>query len=225
MELMAPEPTADRRGRDETRDERADRNWSELVQELRVTQTGTQILSGFLLTVAFQQSFQQLSGYQKVIYLCLIVLAAATTAVGLLPVALHRAMFRRRRKEWLVTQGNRLLVVALSLVAALTSGVVFFLFDVVASLTAGVIAGIAAAVAMIMWLLVYPLALRRSGTAGDDEPMATRGAGGERMARHSAVGDDEPSDAPTAGDERQGGRRPSSAAPGHARDEERADHG
>jgi hypothetical protein len=215
MELIASEPTADRHGRDETRDERADRNWGELVQELRVTQTGTQILSGFLLTVAFQQSFQHLSGYQKLIYLCLIVLAAATTAVGLLPVALHRAMFRRRRKEWLVTQGNRLLVVALSLVAALTSGVVFFLFDVVASLTAGIIAGVAAAVAMIMWLLVYPLALRRSGTAGDDEPMA----------RHGAVGNGEPSGAsPTTRDGREGGRRPS-AASGYARDEERADHG
>ena len=121
-----------RGGRDETRDERADRNWQELVQELRVTQTGTQILSGFLLTVAFQYGFQHLGGYQKIIYLCLIVLAAATTAVGLLPVALHRALFRRKRKEWLVTQGNRMLVLALTLVAALTSGVVFFLFDVVA---------------------------------------------------------------------------------------------
>jgi hypothetical protein len=216
MELMAPEPTADRRGRDETRDERADRNWGELVQELRVTQTGTQILSGFLLTVAFQQSFQHLSGYQKVIYLCLIVLAAATTAVGLLPVALHRAMFRRRRKEWLVTQGNRLLVVALSLVAALTSGVVFFLFDVVVSLTAGVIAGIAAAVAMVMWLLVYPLALRRSGTAGDDEPTATQGT--DR--------DGEPSDPPpTTRDGRPGDPRPSAAPSGNENDEERADHG
>jgi MFS superfamily sulfate permease-like transporter len=102
--------------------------------------------------------------------------------------------------------------------------VVFFLFDVVASLTAGVIAGIAAAVAMIMWLLVYPLALRRSGTAGDDEPMAAHGAGGERMARHSAAGRDEPSDAQTT-DGREEGRRPSAAEPGHARDEERADHG
>lgn len=153
-----------RGGRDETRDERADRNWQELVQELRVTQTGTQILSGFLLTVAFQYGFQHLGGYQKIIYLCLIVLAAATTAVGLLPVALHRALFRRKRKEWLVTQGNRMLVLALILVAALTSGVVFVLFDVVASLLAGVIAGVLVAAAMAVWLLVFPLAFRRAGT-------------------------------------------------------------
>ena len=153
-----------RGGRDETRDERADRNWQELVQELRVTQTGTQILSGFLLTVAFQYGFQHLGGYQKVIYLCLIVLAAATTAVGLLPVAMHRALFRRKRKEWLVTQGNRMLVLALILVAALTSGVVFFLFNVVASLLAGIIAGVLVAIAMAVWLLVFPLAFRRSGS-------------------------------------------------------------
>lgn len=159
-----------RDGRHETPDERADRNWQELVQELRVTQTGTQILSGFLLTVAFQFGFQHLAGYQKVIYLCLIVLAAATTAVGLLPVAMHRALFRRKRKERLVTQGNRMLVIALTLVALLTSGVVFFLFDVVASLAAGIIAGVAVGLAMLMWLLVYPLAFRRNGTVPVDEP-------------------------------------------------------
>jgi len=171
MDPIGSAPVGDRRGRDETRDERADRNWQELVQELRVTQTGTQILSGFLLTVAFQQSFHTLEGYQKTIYLCLVVLAAATTAVGLLPVALHRSLFRRRRKEWLVTQGNRMLVFALTLVAALTSGVVFFLFDVVASLLAGVVAGVLVAIAMVVWLLVYPLSIRRAGsTPLDDEP-------------------------------------------------------
>ena len=183
MDPTGPQSNGGRRGRDETRDERADRNWQELVQELRVTQTGTQILSGFLLTVAFQQSFHTLAGYQKTIYLCLVVLAAATTAVGLLPVALHRALFRRRRKEWLVTQGNRMLVLALTLVAALTSGVVFFLFDVVASLLAGIIAGIVVAIAMVVWLLVFPVSIRGAGSARieDDEVLSARGSTGGGM--------------------------------------------
>jgi hypothetical protein len=43
--------------RDESHDERLDRNWDELLQELRITQTGLQLLSGFLLTLAFTDIF------------------------------------------------------------------------------------------------------------------------------------------------------------------------
>lgn len=52
-------------GRNETRDEQLDRNWAELLQKLRVKQTGTQIVSGFLLTVPFQQRFAQLAQLEK----------------------------------------------------------------------------------------------------------------------------------------------------------------
>ena len=41
--------------RDESQAERLDRNYAELLQELRVAQTGVQILFAFLLTIAFQQ--------------------------------------------------------------------------------------------------------------------------------------------------------------------------
>ncbi|HEX3197712.1 MAG TPA: DUF6328 family protein, partial [Propionibacteriaceae bacterium] len=48
-------------GRDESLNERMDRNWNEILQELRVTQTGTQIFTGFLLTIAFQTRFGELT--------------------------------------------------------------------------------------------------------------------------------------------------------------------
>src|SRR5699024_8412941 len=57
------------RGRHETKDERSDRNWGELLQELRVTQTGAQILTGFLLTVPFQSRFTELDDVQVTAYL------------------------------------------------------------------------------------------------------------------------------------------------------------
>ena len=50
------------RGRRETADERADRNWNDLLQEFRVLQTGVQILAGFLLTLPFQAAFTDLDG-------------------------------------------------------------------------------------------------------------------------------------------------------------------
>ena len=71
-------------GRDETPNERADRNWTEALQELRVMQTGTQILAGFLLTLAFQPAFADLSTGQRVFSLVLLVLATLSAIAALL---------------------------------------------------------------------------------------------------------------------------------------------
>jgi hypothetical protein len=88
-------------GRDESRAERMDRNWSELLQELRVPQTGVQLLAGFLLTLPFQARFVTLDDYQIRLYLANVVLAALTTATILLPVSVHRRLFRQGlRPPW-----------------------------------------------------------------------------------------------------------------------------
>ena len=71
-------------GRDETPNERADRNWTEVLQELRVMQTGTQILAGFLLALAFQPAFADLSTGQRVFSLVLLVLATLSAIAALL---------------------------------------------------------------------------------------------------------------------------------------------
>lgn len=82
---------ADQRG--ETFEERLDRNWSELLQELRVVQTGVQFLTGFLLTLPFQQRFASLTGGQRVGYLRAVGLSIGSTATLIAPVALHRMLF------------------------------------------------------------------------------------------------------------------------------------
>ena len=82
-------------GRDETPEERADRNWSEVLQEVRVLQTGTQILTGFLLALAFQPAFVDLTSSQQAFYLGLVVLSALSSIIALAPVALHRALFQQ----------------------------------------------------------------------------------------------------------------------------------
>jgi len=118
-------------GRDESPAERADRNWSEVLQELRVLQTGTQILTGFLLALAFQPAFSQLTDPQRSAYLALVVLAAVSSIVALAPVALHRAVFQHGVKPAVVRYGHLALVTALITVAVLIVGVVAFVFDVV----------------------------------------------------------------------------------------------
>ncbi|HWU57913.1 MAG TPA: DUF6328 family protein [Microbacteriaceae bacterium] len=148
-------------GRDETSAERSDRNWYEILQELRVTQTGTQIITGFLLALAFQNRFTELVGYQVTIYLVLVGLAAVSTALGLAPVSLHRWLFRRHVKERMVVIGNGILRATLIAVGTLVVGVVLFIFDVVVGTVAGVVAGVVALVVIAgMWGLT-PLIVRR----------------------------------------------------------------
>lgn len=128
-------------GRDETAAERLDRNWTEILQELRVVQTGTQILTGFLLTVAFQQRFDALDGYQIVVYLVLVSLAAVATILALTPVGMHRALFRHQAKDQLVRTGNALLKLTLLAVLLTLAGTAMLIFDIVAGHPAGFIAG------------------------------------------------------------------------------------
>ena len=142
-------------GRDETEMERLDRNWNEILQELRVIQTGTQILTGFLLTLAFQQRFTDLDQFQVDVYLGLVVVAAAATVLGLAPVSLHRTLFRRRAKEAIVRIANRILKVTIVVVALTLSGTILLIFDVVVSRSAGIIAGVVAlVVAFATWTLL-----------------------------------------------------------------------
>lgn len=79
-------------------DKRITRNWAELLQELRVTQTGVQVLTGFLLTVPFSNRFTHLSELQLVTYLCIVLGAITATALLVAPVAFHRMLFRQRRR-------------------------------------------------------------------------------------------------------------------------------
>ena len=147
-------------GRDETPPERADRNWSEVLQELRVMQTGTQILTGFLLALAFQPAFADLSSGQQTFYLVLVVLSALTSIVALAPVALHRVLFQQRAKAEVVSFGHAALITSLATVSALLVGVVGFVFDVVVAGDAALVAVIALAVVVIALWLVAPLVLR-----------------------------------------------------------------
>jgi hypothetical protein len=143
-------------GRAETETERLDRNWNEMLQELRVTQTGTQILTGFLLTLAFQPRFEDLDQFQVDVYLVLVGLAALATGLGLAPVSLHRALFRQRAKKRIVQTGHLLLRATLATVATLMIGVVMLIFDVVVNRQAAITAAVGAAVIIALLWVVIP---------------------------------------------------------------------
>src|SRR5918992_1816160 len=106
-------------GRNETPQQRADRKWGDILQELRVMQTGVQLLAGFLLTLPFQQAFGRLDESQRDLYLGLVVLAGVTTALVLTPVATHRALSGRQVKDRLVRAAGILMALALGALALL----------------------------------------------------------------------------------------------------------
>lgn len=158
----------DREERDETPLERLDRNWADLLQELRVVQTGVQLLTGFLLTIPFQSRFQDLTASQQNIYLA--TLGASVVATGLLiaPVSLHRTLFRRHARRATVEIAHRLALAGVAMLAVAIVGVVLLIFDVVAGPTAGWIAAAAATLLLIGLWAALPLAVRfrenRDGT-------------------------------------------------------------
>lgn len=127
---------------EESPQERLTRNWNELLQELRVAQTGIQILTGFLLTVPFSSRFADLDDRQRAIYLGVLVGAVVTTCFIVAPVSFHRVLFRQHEKPWLVSAANACARAGLGLLAIVSSGVVLLVFDVVLGTTAGYLASV-----------------------------------------------------------------------------------
>jgi hypothetical protein len=148
-------------GRNETLNERMDRNWNEILQELRVTQTGTQIFTGFLLTIAFQTRFSELTTFQIRVYLVLVIAAVLTTAIGLAPVNLHRSLFRKGAKMIIVQTAHVIMRIMLVGVAIMLIGTVLLIFDLVVNRRAGfIVAGVTLLVVII--LAALPWVLRAS---------------------------------------------------------------
>jgi glucan phosphoethanolaminetransferase (alkaline phosphatase superfamily) len=132
-----------------------------LLQELRVLQTGVQILAGFLLTLPFQQRFERLDGFQVTLYLVNVVIAALTTAFILLPVSVHRRLFRQRLKATLVSSADTITKLALAGVAMLSVGTAALVFDVTAGRSAGLTAGGILLAVLLVLLVLVPMRLNR----------------------------------------------------------------
>jgi hypothetical protein len=138
-----------------------DRNWNELLQELRVAQTGVQILTAFLLTLPFQPAFNDLPDSRTYVYVAVLLSAMTSMLLLLTPVALHRALFRRGLKPWLVEAANVITRAGLVLLVAANVGAVWLVMDVVLGVTAASIAaGALAGLVSIGWILLPAWVLR-----------------------------------------------------------------
>jgi len=158
----------DRRERQETETERLDRNWASLLQELRVVQTGVQLLTGFLLTLPFQQRFDILDNGMQFVYLATVACSMAATVLLIAPVGMHRLLFRRHRLVTLVSAAHRCAYAGLLLLGVALAGVTVVIFGAVLGVTIGAAAGVCALVLFAAFWLALPLAMR----SGEEQPPA-----------------------------------------------------
>jgi hypothetical protein len=156
----ASDQSWDRAARNETETERLDRNWNNLLQELRVVQTGVQLLTGLLLTLPFQQRFSILDQDMRTVYLATVGCSVASTVLLVAPVGMHRVLFRRHRLDRLVAAAHQCAYGGLILLGAALAGVTVIIFDAVSGRTAAIVAGVVAVLAFGMFWLAMPLVMR-----------------------------------------------------------------
>lgn len=150
--------------RDETPGERIDRHWNEMLQELRVTLTGVQLLFAFLLTVPFQQRFEELNDFSRILYVVVICLAATSTAVTLAPVITHRFLYTKHKKDVLLTLSDGLTKASFVLIGLTLAGALLLVIDMVLThSSAAIIVGGITLVVIVLWAVVPTMLLRRHG--------------------------------------------------------------
>lgn len=146
----------------ETEAERAQRNFAELLQELRVAQTGIQILFAFLLILAFTPGFDVSEPFLRVVYLVALLAAAGATVLLIGPVPYHRLVFRQRRKPMLVRVAHRMAFGGLALVAvSMVSAILLVVDSILGRGPAIVVSGITGSWFLTLWWVLPVLSRRR----------------------------------------------------------------
>jgi hypothetical protein len=141
--------------KDETAKQRWDRNFADLLQELRVAQTGVQILFAFLLTLPFSNGFPKTTAFQKDVYLVALISAAFATAMIIAPVAFHRALFRQGRKPELVQYAHRMASGGIAfLLVAMVSSVLLITDFLLNRWPAVILTAVAGAGFLTFWVVI-----------------------------------------------------------------------
>lgn len=162
-----------RNARNESVEERLDRNWNELMQELRVMQTGAQILAAFLVVLPFQAGFTSLDHSERVFYLVLLVFSALIIVLLITPVAVHRHLFGQRVKITTVHLGHIISKMVVLGVGILVAGCVWFVVQVLYGTWIGALIGGLMMLAVVCLLVVLPRVVKPSSSV---PVLPTRGA-------------------------------------------------
>jgi hypothetical protein len=153
----------DSKTEEESDSDRLERNFSELLQELRVAQAGVQILFAFLLTVVFTPVFERSSAFVRDLHLLTVLLAAAATALLTAPAAWHRVLFRRGRRIEILRAANRFAIIGLAVLAGAMSCTVLLVSSMTVPGWRAALIGCLSAVMFYGIWFAMPLPLRNRG--------------------------------------------------------------
>lgn len=143
--------------RGETPLQRADRAYGEILQEVRVAQTGVQILFAFLLTLAFTNRFADTTHFERLIYVVTLMLCATATALLIAPAAFHRVVYRRRLKHHLVQVANRLALSGLVLLLLAMISAILLILDVVIGFSPALLLALGGLSWFVTWWFILPV--------------------------------------------------------------------
>ncbi len=145
----------------ETEAEKADRNFADLLQELRITLTGAQILFAFLLVVPFNSEFRRTSALEHGVYVGTLVGSALAAGLLVAPAAMHRVLFRQQLKDRLIEVASMLAMAGQTLFALSLAEGAFLVVNYLYDFTAGLVLGLLLLAWYIGWFFLAPWAIRR----------------------------------------------------------------
>ena len=131
-----------------------------MQQEVRVATAGVQILFGFLLAVPFQQGFERTSSFQRHVYLALLICTSLSSALLIAPTAMHRFLFRRGHKGWIIEYANRMVIWGLVFLAIAMVLAVLLLTHVLFGAGAAIAVTVPIAIVFVLTWFVIPLTRR-----------------------------------------------------------------
>ena len=144
---------------EETEHERLNREFSELLNELRVVLPGVQVLFAFLLTIPFSKGYPRLDRVERDVYFAAFLSAVGSSILLIAPSAYHRVLFRLHDKEYLIEQASRMALIGTAALAVSISCAVFVIADFVfGGLAAGIVCAVVAGLVLTLW---FVLPLRR----------------------------------------------------------------
>jgi hypothetical protein len=139
----------------ESEADRLDRNFGDLLQELRVAQAGVQILFAFLLTLPFAARFTAINTFEKFVYIGSLLSSALAAASIIAPVAYHRTLFRQGRKMQLVHSAHRLASIGLGFLFLAMVGAILLVTEfVLGGWWAAILTTLAAAWFITLWVVL-----------------------------------------------------------------------
>jgi hypothetical protein len=86
-----------------------------LLNELRVTGTGIQVLLAFLLIVPFNVGYRRTDRFEHVVYFAGLLLIAAAAVLLIAPSVHHRLLFRHHQRAFIVDRANQLAITGMAL--------------------------------------------------------------------------------------------------------------